>query len=421
VTVPASSGDTPGDLALRDATGSFAANTISVEGNLILPAPSGTTSGAILEGAAEAPVFYDDLAHSNVFVGVGAAVPVTPSSSSMPATGVQNVALGGGALSSLTSGSGNTGVGASALATGASASDDTAVGINALGSGAAGADNTAVGADALQQDTAGTDNVAVGLISMMGNTTGSYNTVIGDGAMSGSNTADYNVGVGFAVLVDNTSGGYNTALGARSLATNASGADNVAVGDLALESNTTGSSNIAVGSSAGSNIATGSNNIDIGNTAPADESGVIRLGTNGTQTSTYIAGIAGTTAASGSAVYVDSNGRLGTMPSSARYKDDVGDIGEASRVLMALHPVKFRYKPQVDPAGTQQYGLIAEEVAERAPDLVIYDESGKPQAVRYNLVNAMLLNEVQRQQHQIAALTERLDAIERRERSGATR
>jgi hypothetical protein len=208
----------------------------------------------------------------------------------------------------------------------------------------------------------------------------------------------------------------NTASGAEALYSNTTGSDNTASGYQALYSNTKGSYNIALGYLAGyyapdgkETETTGSSNIYIGaNVSPgsAAESNTIRMG-NG-QTATYIAGIADYKVGSGSTVYINAKGRLGIAASSRLYKKDIEDMGDASSGLMKLRPVTFHYKAEyADGPRTTQYGLIAEEVAEVYPDLVQYDpETGEPQTVCYHLVNAMLLNEVQKQQKEITSLEE---------------
>ena len=200
-----------------------------------------------------------------------------------------------------------------------------------------------------------------------------------------------------------------------------------------MTNNTNGKGNIALGFQAGLSLTTGNNNIDIGNLGLAGESHTIRIGGDttglGTQTATYIAGISGATASGGAAVFVNSNGKLGTMTSSARFKDEIKPMANASESLFALKPVTFRYKKEIDPAGTSQFGLVAEEVEKVNPDLVIRDAEGKPQTVRYEQVNAMLLNEflkehrtVQEQQKEIDTLSNELKEqrvlIQKSERSG---
>ncbi len=197
---------------------------------------------------------------------------------------------------------------------------------------------------------------------------------------------------GFQALESNDTGNFNTASGQGALTNNTFGSNNAALGQNALVSNTTGSSNVAIGSHAGSNLTTGSNNIDIGNPGIATEAGIIRIGTVGTQTATFIAGIS-VSAIAGGAVVVNNKGRLGVASSSQRFKDEIKPMEKASEAVLALRPVTFRYKPEVDPERAPQFGLVAEDVEKVNPDLVARDEQGKPYTVRYEAVNAMLLNE----------------------------
>jgi hypothetical protein len=176
------------------------------------------------------------------------------------------------------------------------------------------------------------------------------------------------------------------------------------VGFDALSDNSTGSRNIALGYGAGQLISTGSNNIDIGNSGAEGDSGVIRIGTEGTHKGTFIAGISGVTAGGGVEVYINANGQLGTIKSSRRFKYNIQNLGATSDRLMDLRPVAFRYKEAAED-GTHpiQYGLIAEEVAKVYPDLVQYDKQGKPFTVYYHLLTPMMLNELQKAHHQLAA------------------
>jgi hypothetical protein len=179
------------------------------------------------------------------------------------------------------------------------------------------------------------------------------------------------------------------------------GNNNSAFGQGALYNAETGSSNIAIGFGAGGGLVSGSGNIYVGAAAvSASESGVIRIGDGVSQTELFVPAVSGSTVASGVAVYVNSSGQLGTATSSVRYKEEITSMDEESAVLMKLRPVAFYYKPPYDGAHTRQYGLVAEEVAEVAPQLVAYDEDGAPQTVRYHFVNAMLLNEVQKQRRE---------------------
>jgi hypothetical protein len=196
--------------------------------------------------------------------------------------------------------------------------------------------------------------------------------------------------------MSNTTGANNTANGFQALLSNTTGFRNTAVGDAALRANTSGSLNIAVGSNAGADLTTGSNNIYIGNRGAVDDEGKIRIGIEGTHTGTFIAGIYNV-AVNGTQVVVNSNGKLGVTTSSARFKDATKPMGKASEAIHALKPVTFRYKDELDPDGIPQFGLVAEKVAEVNPDLVVRDEKGEIYTVRYEAVNAMLLNEFRKE------------------------
>jgi Chaperone of endosialidase len=213
-------------------------------------------------------------------------------------------------------------------------------------------------------------------------------------------------------IVGGEEGESNTALGAGALGANTTGFDNTALGVGALSENTTGANNTAVGHNAGSNLTTGDNNIHIGNQGTAADSGLIRIGTVGTQTATFIAGISGQTSASGVAVLVNAAGQLGTTTSSQRAKDEIRDMSVASDGVLKLRPVTFRYKPEHDDGSRLlQYGLITEEVAEVYPELAVLDKDGQPSGVRYHVLPAMLLNELQRQQRQLTAQQQELDEL----------
>jgi hypothetical protein len=331
-------------------------------------------------------------------------------------TGSDNTASGVYALEDNTSGSGNTASGAFALEDNTTGVGNTASGEFALEDNLSGRDNTANGYSALV-NSVGSYNTASGAFALMSNTTANYNTASGYSALYSNTTADYNTAAGFGALYGTTTGNSNTASGYEALYANTSGTDNTASGVHALASNTTGSNNIAEGWHGGYNLTTGSNNIDIGSPGVAAESGVIRIGTitgtTSTQSATYVAGIYGVkTATAGMAVVIDSSGQLGTVSSSIRYKEDVEPMASVSERLLKLRPVTFRYK-KADASGEKpiQYGLIAEEVANVYPELVVRDATtGRIDGVRYDELAPMLLNEVQQQQgknvtqdHQIAA------------------
>src|SRR5947208_1661053 len=191
-------------------------------------------------------------------------------------------------------------------------------------------------------------------------------------------------------------GGYpgdNTAEGTDALFSLTGGTENTALGADALYYNAGGTGNIALGALAGTNLRTGNRNIDIGNAGVTDESNTIRIGNVANQNATFIAGISGAAVAGGVGVIIDSSGHLGTVVSSERFKDEIKPMDKASEAILALNPVTFRYKHELDPDGIPQFGLVAEQVAKLDPDLVARDDHGKPYTVRYEAVNAMLLNE----------------------------
>jgi hypothetical protein len=270
---------------------------------------------------------------------------------------------------------------------------NTAEGCDALFSLTNGFNNTAIGNEALFSNTTGDSNTATGAHALFSSITGDGNTATGAQALQSNETGDNNTATGAAALAFNETGDGNTATGSNALQNNTTGSSNTANGFLALFNNTTGGNNIALGNFAGRNLTTGSNNIDIGNAGVAAESNTIRIGTQETQTATYIAGISGTPIGGGVAVRVNANGQLGTVASSARFKEDIKPMDKASEELFALKPITFRYKKEIDPAGTPQLGLVAEEVEKVNPALIVRDKEGKPYTVRYEAVNAMLLNE----------------------------
>jgi Chaperone of endosialidase len=307
-------------------------------------------------------------------------------------TGRDNTAIGDDALKHNTTGNLNTAIGANALKKNRTGGGNTASGASALVANTTGLDNTANGYGALFSNTAGIANTANGVFALLFNTTGNFNTAIGVDSLFNNTTGNFNTASGGA-LGSNTTGNDNTADGFDALAVNETGSNNTAVGFLALSNNRLGNNNIALGALAGGSLTTGSNNIDIGNAGVTGESAKIRIGTTGAQNNTFIAGISGVTVAGGVGVVIDSNGQLGTTTSSARFKQDIQAMGEASDALLALKPVTFRYKRQIDPDGIPQFGLVAEEVEKVNPALVARDAKGEVYTVRYEAVNAMLLNE----------------------------
>jgi hypothetical protein len=288
--------------------------------------------------------------------------------------------------------------------------------------------NTAEGDTALFSLTTGTDNTATGFAALNANTTGFNNTATGRNALLLNETGDRNTADGRVALQVNTTGRLNTAAGNAALFQNTTGNFNTATGVVALQGNTTGNLNTALGEAAGQNLTAGDNNIDIGNLGVAAEANTIRIGTQtaGTDvfgaahpvhTATFIAGISGA-GVMGMAVKVNAAGQLGVGPSSQRFKEEIKPMGKASEAILALKPVTFRYKKEIDPDRTPEFGLVAEDVEKVNPDLVLRDKEGKPYTVRYEQVNAMLLNEflkehrkVEEQQATIAELKSGMTAL----------
>jgi hypothetical protein len=287
-----------------------------------------------------------------------------------PTYGDGNTAEGEDALFSLTGGDFNTATGYRALHSNTVNSFNTAIGAGALFSNTAD-DNTAVGAGALLSNTAGTQNTATGGSALFSNTTGDENTAVGESALLNNTVGIANTATGSDALRNNINGRFNTANGDSALGRNSSGSNNTATGNDALANNTIGFENTAVGDRALHANSTGSGNSD---------------------------------------------GQLGTVSSSSRYKTEIKPIDKASESILALKPVSFHYKVHKDT--TPQFGLIAEDVARENPDLVIYDGDGKPYTVRYDAVNAMLLNEflkehktVRAQGATIARLEKQIEAL----------
>lgn len=259
---------------------------------------------------------------------------------------------------------------------------------------------TAVGYFSLVNDT-GSLNTAVGLNALFANTSGADNSAFGASALYSNTTGSNNLAGGSDALYLNTTGKGNIALGTNALYTNSTGVRNLGIGSDALFYNTTGSYNIALGYEAGYNVTTGSNNIEIGAQGTATDNNTIQIGVQGTQTLTTIAGIYGVSL-TGSAVYVTSTGQLGVLASSERYKTDIAAMSEGSSRLQQLRPVTFHYKTDVK--NVTQYGLIAEEVDKVYPELVIRDQAGKIQGIRYEELSPMLLNEFRNQQRRLATV-----------------
>ncbi len=356
-----------------------------------------------------------------------------------------STAEGTNALQSLTTGSANTAVGWYSLFSDAAGSFNTATGAGALlfntvdantAFGAAallfnttGEQNTAVGEAALLNNTTGPSNTATGYQALFNNTTGNSNTANGASALLSNTTGIFNTASGEEALFSNTTGGENTAVGFQALYHTTVGVVNTAVGSGALSSNITGEANVAIGYQALSHQTGGSGNIVLGANAGkfvTGASSVIVIGAPGANVSgsCFIGNIFGVTpVGQATPVVIDSNGQLGTSSSSVRFKNDITMMGNASEAILSLKPVTFHYKS--DQTTTPQFGLIAEDVAKINPDLVIRDAKGELYTVRYDAVNAMLLNEflkehktvqeqgamIARQQKAIEALTAGLQKV----------
>ena len=304
--------------------------------------------------------------------------------------GLENTATGATALLRNTIGNANTATGVAALQSNSTGSENTATGVVALVENTTGNNTTATGVNALGRNRTGSDNTATGLNALTSNTHGNKNTATGGGALFGNVTGNGNTANGFFALTNNTTGNFNTAEGFQALMNN------------------TGSNNIALGSNAGANLTTGSNNIDIGASGVAGESNTIRIGRVGVQASAYMRGISGATVASGVTVIVDTNGHLGKVQSSARFKEAIKSMDTASEAILALKPVTFHYKHEVDPEEIPQFGLVAEDVERVHPDLVARDAEGKVYSVRYDAMNAMLLNEFLKEHRKVEQLEKQI-------------
>ena len=310
----------------------------------------------------------------------------------------------------------NTAMGTNALIGLTDGSANTASGYEVLRANTTGYHNSAFGAFALYNNTSGFNNIAFGLQALFLNETGNANVAIGLDALYANTTGSENTAIGLNAIAFNTSGRANTATGFLALERNETGIRNVGFGYRALQNNTAGRNNTAIGWAAGDRT-TGNDNVLVANRGKADESQTMRLGTRGTAdvagsgvTRTFIAGVRGVaTGGPGVPVLVDSSGQLGTVSSSQRVKQDIHPMDKASERLLQLRPVQFRYT-QADASGERpiQYGLVAEEVAEAFPELVIQDEVGQPETVAYHMLPALLLNELQKQHELNLAQSERL-------------
>jgi hypothetical protein len=368
------------------------------------------TTGAGNTGLGWRALFLDTTGSFNTGVGGGALVLNNGDSNTavgaaallLNTSGMENTGVGTDAMVFNDAGTNNTAVGAFALFGNIGSNSNTAVGSGALfqndqtGNAMAGG-NTAVGFDALLSNIDGNSNTAVGSGALgnndsTGNGMANRNTAIGLAALFGNTDGNNNTAVGDSALISNTLGNFNQALGISALHSNTVGVGNIAIGDNALANNVNGSGNTVVGGLSGTNIVAGVGNVYIGRDVdgPADESNTFR--TRAIGSTPQVSGINVTIdaiSAPGTSGFV----KLGHDASSRRYKEEIKPMDKASETLFALKPVTFRAKEDMDPAHVKQYGLIAEDVATVDPNLVIYNSEGKPEALRRDSINAMLLNE----------------------------
>lgn len=447
--------NTTNSLVKRDAGANFTTNSVTLSGNLFLPTTSAIAGAIVGSGGT---LLHTNGGVTNFFAGTGAGplslitgtddtglgngalgsvtgggrnTAVGSSALAANLTGNDNVAVGRLTLSVTTASSFNTAVGVSALASNTTGSQNAAVGTNALGTNDVGQLNAALGVNALRKNTGGSSNTATGKSALENNLTGNTNTASGDhalftntigddntafgadalrvstvsgntafgrSALAANTTGASNTAVGFQALLLSSASLFNTAVGAGALSSNIGGGGNTAVGHNALVNNIA-PFNTALGDGAGSSLTNGTFNIDIGNSGVAAEAATIRIGESAAQTRAFIAGIRGKTTGANDAipVVIDSTGQLGTVSSSARYKEDINDMGDASARLRALRPVTFRYRqPYANGEKPVQYGLIAEEVAAVFPELAVFNAAGQPETVKYQDLTPMLLNEVQK-------------------------
>jgi Chaperone of endosialidase len=315
-------------------------------------------------------------------------------------TGQRNTATGAGALLSNTTGGSNTANGAFALLSNTTGTFNTATGDSALFHNTLGSYNTAVGDGALTNNTDGPGNTATGALALSANTIGEANTATGVAALFINTTGSNNTADGWNALNVSTGSG-NTAAGYKALINSTTGDNNTAVGNLALAFSGTGSGNVALGTNAGSNVTTVSNVICIGSNVPAAN----------VSNTCFIGNIFGvTTGMDAVSVVVDTNGQLGTVASSRRFKRDIQPMDKTSEAILSFKPVTFHYKN--DPAGAgPQFGLVAEDVAKVDPDLVVRDKNGEIYTVRYDAVNAMLLNEFLKEHRMVQEQQAEIDVL----------
>ena len=292
----------------------------------------------------------------------------------------------------------NTALGQSALVNN-TASENTAVGFQALQNNTEGLVNTAIGANALYQLVNGQQNTAIGVDALRRGRGSFANTATGISALVNNNGAD-NTATGAYALSGNSTGKRNTATGNFALSNNATADNNTAIGWHALQSNT-GPGNVAVGADAGAGLTTGNGNVCLG---------AFVLGNAGESNTTRIRNVY-SSVASDRAVYVTADNKIGTLVSSRRFKEEIKPMDKASEAILALKPASFRYKKEIESNGSIMFGLIAEDVEKVDPDLVTRNEKGDAETVRYEAVNAMLLNEFIKARRQIDAQQKQIDAL----------
>ena len=361
----------------------------------------------------------DSAIHAATFLaGITAMSPEAPNQAVLvnPATGQ----LGSADTSSfgvVSTDPGNTAVGDQALQNNDSGGYNDAVGAFALFSNIDGSFNNAVGDSALNSNIHASENTAIGDLALTnndstGNGKAKFNTAVGAQALFTNTDGDSNNAIGFYALGFNTTGILNQAIGVSALGNNDIGSANTAIGDSALSQNVNGSFNTVIGYFAGASVE-GNDNIYIGATSAdgvTSESSTIRIGDPTVVTACYLAGISGQIASGGVQVFITGDGKLGTLTSSARFKHNIQPMDKASESILALKPVTFRYKKEVDPNNVPQFGLIAEDVEKVNADLVVRDKDGKPYSVRYEQVNAMLLNEFLKEHRKVEQLEKQVEA-----------
>jgi len=372
-----------GSLTVMDITADEinALCNLTVGCNILMDNSTDATEGNILKNNIR---FIHNFGPNNTFTGINAG----------------NFTMTGGS---------NCGFGVNTLLANTTGIFNIAIGANALSANTTGESNTAIGAGNLQNNTIGLINTAVGHNVLNANVTGSANTALGHNALN-AHLVDNTVAVGVDALLLNTTGTENTAVGSFALNSNITGSRNTVLGNLALETNVSGNDNIGIGNNVGSGLVSGSRNIYINaNPTAVGESDTTRIGT--TQTRAFIAGIRGaiTGIADGIAVLVDSAGQLGTISSSIEFKHNIADLSDDSAKLLSLNPVKFTYKN--DAKNITQYGLLAEEVNKVLPELVSMGKNGKPETVKYHLLSALLIKELQKQHESIMTLKDAVQSI----------